>query len=90
MLSTRCAMRAGLVMERLWCDFRNSRAHEQVSDPMQFRCTPAHLPRQYIAALNNIHFGSQLRPNTGLGYDARLNRVSSAGSIWRYVKKESS
>jgi hypothetical protein len=81
-------MRAGLVMERLSTDFRNSRAHEQVSDPM--RCTPAHLPQQYIAALNNIHFGSQLRPNTGLGYDARLNRVSSAGSIWRYVKKESS
>ena len=74
-------------MERLWCDFRNSRAHEQVSDPMRFWCTPAHPPQQYIVALNNIHFGSQLRPNTGLGYDGRLNTVSSIIVI-RCVKEE--
>jgi hypothetical protein len=44
------------------------------------------LSQQYIVALNNIHFGSQLSPNTGLGYDGRLNRVSSAGLILRCVK----
>jgi len=74
-------MCAGLVMERLSCDFRNSRAHEQVSDPMQFRRTPAvSISQQYIVALDNIHFGSQLSPKTGLVSEGWLIRVSS-GSL---------
>ncbi len=53
---------------------------------MQFRRTPAvSISQQYIVALDNIHFGSQLSPNTGLVYEGRLVRVSPGALIWRFV-----